>query len=293
MKIGFIGLGIMGRPMARNLLAAGHDLVIVGRHAEVDDEFAAAGATVVATPAEVARAVDVVITMLPDGPDVREVALGPGGLGEGARDSLVYIDMSSIAPGVAQEVGERLAPAGVTMLDAPVSGGEPKAIDGTLSVMVGGPEDTVAGVRPVLEAMAASVVRVGELGAGNVAKLANQVIVAVNIAAVAEALVYARSAGVDAAGVVSAVAGGLAGSTVLNAKAPMMLAHEFAPGFRLELHRKDLRNLLDSGADLGADLPLAGQLASWMDALLESGHGRDDHSVLVRRWEENAGVELA
>lgn len=291
MKIGFIGLGIMGRPMARNLLKAGHELVVLARHPEVEAEFADAGAQVLTTPAEVAAASEMVMTMLPDGPQVREVALGEGGLVEGAHDGLLYADMSSIAPGVAQEVAEQLAGKGVRMVDAPVSGGEPKAIDGTLSVMVGGAEADVEAMRPVLEAMAGSVVRVGEVGAGNVAKLANQVIVAVNIAAVSEALVYAKKAGVDPQAVVDAISGGLAGSTVLNAKAPMMLGHNFNPGFRIELHRKDLRNLIDSGADLGASLPLAEQLAGWMDDDMDT-LAPLDHSALVMRWEGASGVEL-
>ncbi len=293
MKIGFIGLGIMGRPMAQNLITAGHELVVSAHRRAAADELAALGATVAGTPREIAAQVDLVITMLPNSPQVREVALGPDGIIAAARPGLVYVDCSSIAPVAAQEVAHALVEHDVAMLDAPVSGGEPKAVDGTLSIMVGGPSDVFDQVRPVLAAMGSSVVRVGEVGAGNTAKLANQVVVALNIAAVAEALVLAQKAGVAPDAVLDAIRGGLAGSTVLEAKAPMMLDHDFTPGFRIGLHIKDLRNALDTSAELGVELPLTAAVLEMMTALRSSGHESDDHSGLLRHYEDLAGVRLA
>jgi 2-hydroxy-3-oxopropionate reductase len=292
MKIGFIGLGIMGKPMARNLLAAGHDLVVSNHNTAAADELAAAGAVVAATPREVAEQVDLVITMLPNSPHVRDVALGPDGLAAGAHPGLVLVDMSSIDPLVAREIHDELAGQGVAMVDAPVSGGEPKAIEGTLSVMVGGDRAVFDQVADVMSAVAASVVYVGAIGAGNIAKLANQVIVAVNIAAVSEALVLAQKAGVSPEGVVAAIRGGLAGSTVLEAKAPMMLAHDFAPGFRIELHIKDLLNALGTSHAVDAPLPLTATVLEMMTALRAAGHERDDHSSLVQHYESLAQTRL-
>jgi len=242
MRIGFIGLGIMGGPMAKNLLEAGHHLVVSTHNAAAAAELVALGAESNRTPGEIAAQVDLVVTMLPNSPQVHEVALGPDGIVDGAHDGLVYVDMSSIAPLVSREVAEALAAKGVVMLDAPVSGGEPKAIDGTLSIMVGGDRSTFEKVEPVLATMGASVVHVGDIGAGNVAKLANQVVVALNIAAVSEALVLAEKAGVSPGTVFEAIRGGLAGSAVLEAKVPMMLDRNFRPGFRISLHIKDLVN---------------------------------------------------
>src|SRR5215216_3111753 len=234
----------MGKPMAINLLKAGHQLVVSNHSRAAADELAALGAATAATPREIAEQVELVITMLPNSPQVTDVALGTDGIVEAARPGLIFVDMSSIAPLAAQEIHDVLAGKGVAMLDAPVSGGEPKAIDGTLSVMVGGDREVFDQVAGVLADMAASVVFVGEIGAGNIAKLANQVVVALNIAAVSEALVLAQKAGVSPQAVVEAIQGGLAGSTVLEAKAPMMLNHNFLPGFRINLHMKDLLNAL-------------------------------------------------
>jgi 2-hydroxy-3-oxopropionate reductase len=292
MRIGFIGLGIMGRPMAANLLAAGHELVVDEHHAEPTAELVGRGARSAGTPAAIAQQVDVVITMLPNSPQVREVALGGDGIVDGAHPGLVHVDMSSIAPLAAREIAEGLAGKGVAMLDAPVSGGEPKAVDGTLSIMVGGDREVFDRVRDVLGAMGASVTHVGDIGAGSTAKLANQVVVALNIAAVAEALVLAEKAGVAPESVLAAIRGGLAGSAVLEAKAPMMLAHDFTPGFRLDLHVKDLLNAMDTGHGVAAPLPLTAAVLEMMTALQADGHGRDDHSGLLRHYEALAQARL-
>jgi 2-hydroxy-3-oxopropionate reductase len=291
-KIGFIGLGIMGKPMAKNLIKAGHHLVVSARNADTAEELAAAGADTAETPRDIAAQVDLVITMLPNSPDVEAVALGPDGIIEGAHPGLIFVDMSSIAPFAVRQISEKLAGRHVAMLDAPVSGGEPKAIDGTLSVMVGGDRAVFDQVKDVLGDMAASVVFVGEIGAGNIAKLANQVVVALNIAAVSEALVLARKAGVDPQAVVEAIRGGLAGSAVLEAKAPMMLDHNFKPGFRINLHIKDLMNALDTSHGVGAPLPLTAAVLEIMTALQADGHDREDHSGLVQFYESLAQTSL-
>ena len=293
MKIGFIGLGIMGKPMAKNLLAAGHDVVVSSHNAAAAAELTAAGATTAASPKQIAEQVELLITMLPNSPDVKAVALGADGIIEGAHPGLVFVDMSSIAPLVAREIHDALAEKGIAMLDAPVSGGEPKAIDGTLSVMVGGARDVFDRVDGVLGAMASSVVFVGEIGAGNIAKLANQVVVALNIAAVSEALVLAQKSGVAPEAVFQAIRGGLAGSTVLEAKAPMMLDHNFKPGFRIELHIKDLVNALDTSHGVGAPLPLTAAVLEMLTALKANGHQSEDHSGLVQYYEALAETSVA
>ena len=292
MKIGFIGLGIMGKPMAANLIKAGHELVVSAHNEAAASELAQLGASTARTPREIAAQVELLITMLPNSPQVRDVALGPDGIVGGARPDLIYVDMSSIAPAVAQEVAQALAERGVKMLDAPVSGGEPKAIDGTLSIMVGGDREAFDQVHDVLTAMGSSVVHVGDIGAGNTTKLANQVIVALNIAAVSEALVLAQKAGVAPGAVVEAIRGGLAGSAVLEAKAPMMLAHEFKPGFRINLHIKDLNNAMDTSEDIGAPLPLTAAVLDVLRLLDAEDHGGEDHSGLVQYYEELAGTRL-
>ncbi|WP_084343567.1 2-hydroxy-3-oxopropionate reductase [Piscicoccus intestinalis] len=292
MKIGFIGLGIMGKPMAANLATAGHELVVLDRNADVVDEVVDGGATTLATPAEIAAAVDMVITMVPDSPQVREVALGEGGLIEGAKEGLLYADMSSINPIVSQEVAQALGAKGVRMVDAPVSGGEPKAIDGTLAVMVGGAKDDFDEMKPVLDAMASSVTYVGPIGAGNIAKVANQVVVALNIAAVAEAFTLAQKAGVDPAMVYEAIRGGLAGSTVMDAKGPMMLEGNTKPGFRINLHIKDLNNALATSHEVGVPLPLTAAVREMMTALAVDGHEASDHSALVCYYEKLADTQV-
>lgn len=292
MKIGFIGLGIMGKPMARNLIKAGHRLVVSTHNADAAQELAAAGAGTADTPADIAAQVDLVITMLPNSPEVDAVALGRDGIVKGAYPGLIFVDMSSIAPFVARQISEELGRHSIPMLDAPVSGGEPKAIDGTLSVMVGGDRAVFDQVKDILATMAASVVYVGEIGAGNIAKLANQVIVALNIAAVSEALVLAKKAGVAPQAVVDAIRGGLAGSAVLEAKAPMMLDHNFKPGFRINLHIKDLMNALETSHGVGAPLPLTAAALEIMTALKADGHDSDDHSGLVQFYESLAQTSV-
>jgi len=291
-KIGFIGLGIMGKPMARNLLRAGYELTAYDVRPEPLREIVEAGARPGSSPADVAAAAEVIITMLPNSPEVKEVVLGKGGVMEGAKPGAVVVDMSSIAPLASQEISARLAEKGVTMLDAPVSGGEPKAIEGTLAIMVGGPEPAFAAVKDILATMGASVTRVGEIGSGNVTKLANQIIVALNIAAVGEAMVLAAKAGVDPEKVFEAIRKGLAGSAVLEAKMPLVLARNFKPGFRIELHIKDLMNALDTAHSLGVPLPLSAQVLEFLQALRTGGHAREDHGGLVQFYESLAGVEV-
>jgi 2-hydroxy-3-oxopropionate reductase len=292
MKIGFIGLGIMGKPMSKNLLKAGYELIVVDRNQAAVDEVVAAGAKSAANAKEVAQQVDVIITMLPNSPHVKEVVLGENGILEGAEKGTIFIDMSSIAPLVSRELAAKLAEKGVEMLDAPVSGGEPKAIDGTMSVMVGGKQEVFDKTYPVMKAMAGSVVRTGEIGAGNVTKLANQVIVALNIAAVSEALVLASKAGVEPDLVYQAIRGGLAGSTVLDAKGPLMMDRKFDPGFRINLHIKDLANVLETSHDMGVPLPLTAAVMEMMQALKVDGMGDGDHGSLVRYYEKMAKVEV-
>lgn len=292
MKVGFIGLGIMGKPMCKNVIKAGYDVVILDRHVDVTAEFLALGAKSAKTPKEVASEVDVVITMLPNSPQVKEVVLGPNGVIEGAKPGLIVIDMSSIAPLASREIATKLAEKGIEMLDAPVSGGEPKAIDGTLSVMVGGKQEVFDKCYPVMKTMAASVVRVGDIGAGNVTKLANQVIVALNIAAVSEAFVLAAKAGVEPELVYQAIRGGLAGSAVLDAKAPMMMDRKFDPGFRINLHIKDLNNVLETSHEIGVPLPLTAAVMEIMQALKTDNLGQADHSALVRYYEKLAHTEV-
>ena len=292
MKIGFIGLGIMGKPMSKNLLKAGHELVVCDFNKDAVAEVVAAGAKEGANGAEIAKECDVIITMLPNSPHVRSVALGENGIVEGAHEGTVLIDMSSIDPVESKKIGAELAKKGIEMLDAPVSGGEPKAIDGTLSVMVGGKKELFDKYYDMLMVMAGSVVYVGELGSGNVAKLANQIVVAVNIAAVGEALSFAKKAGTDPELVYQAIRGGLAGSTVMDAKAPMMLSRNFKPGFRIELHIKDLTNALNAAHAIAAPVPLTGQLMEMMQALKADGYEKEDHSSLVKYYEKNSNVTV-
>jgi 2-hydroxy-3-oxopropionate reductase len=292
MKIGFIGLGIMGKPMSKNLLKAGYELIVVDRNQAAVDEVVAVGAKSAATAKAAAEQADIIITMLPNSPHVKEVVLGANGVLEGVKKGSTFIDMSSIAPLVSRELAVKLAEKGVEMLDAPVSGGEPKAIDGTMSVMVGGKQDVFEQCYPVMKAMAGSVVRTGEVGAGNVTKLANQVIVALNIAAMAEALVLASKAGVEPDLVYQAIRGGLAGSTVLDAKAPLVMDRKFDPGFRINLHIKDLNNALETSHDIGVPLPLTAAVMEMMQALKVDGMGDADHGSLVRYYEKMAKVEV-
>jgi 2-hydroxy-3-oxopropionate reductase len=292
MKIGFIGLGIMGRPMAKNLLKAGHELVVFDFNKEAVADLVSNGAASAGTGKELASQCDVVITMVPNSPHVRAAVLGENGVAEGAKPGTVIIDMSSIDPTESRAIGAELEKLGIDMLDAPVSGGEPKAIDGTLSVMVGGKKELFDKYYDMLMVMAGSVVYVGELGAGNVAKLANQIVVAVNIAAVSEALTFAKKAGTDPELVYQAIRGGLAGSTVMDAKAPMMLNRNFKPGFRIELHIKDLNNALNAAHNVSSPVPLTGQLMEIMQGLKADGFDKEDHSSIVKYYEKIANTTV-
>jgi 2-hydroxy-3-oxopropionate reductase len=289
MKIGFIGLGIMGKPMAKNLLKAGYELVVYDIVAAPVEEVVNAGAKAGSSPKDVAAQADVIITMLPNSPHVKEAVLGKNGVIEGARAGSIVVDMSSIAPLAAQDVAAELAKKRVEMLDAPVSGGEPKAIDGTLAIMVGGKTAVFEKVKPILLKMGSSAVLCGEIGSGNVTKLANQVIVALNIAAMSEAFVLAAKAGVDPGRVFDAIKGGLAGSTVLNAKAPMVLKGNYKPGFRIELHIKDLQNALDTAHAIGVPVPLTGTVMEVMQSLRVDGKQKDDHGGIIQFYEKLAG----
>ena len=278
MKIGLIGLGIMGKPMAKNLLKAGYELWVNNRSQGPMEELAACGAHA-ATRKELAENAEVIITMLPNGPQVREVILGD--VIKDMRPGQIFIDCSSISPVVSKEIAAALAEKGVEMLDAPVSGGEPKAIDGTLSFMVGGKQAVFDRCKDILGAMGASVTRCGEVGAGNTTKLANQIIVACNIQAVAEAFTLAQKAGVDPEVVYKAIRGGLAGSTVLDAKGPMMIAGNDKPGFKIDLHIKDLNNALDCAHTVGAPVPMTAAVQEILQWLHNNDCGENDHSAIA------------
>lgn len=282
----------MGRPMSRNLLKAGHELTVFDVVPAAVDEIVGAGAKKAGSSREAAAAGDVIITMLPDGPEVEAAVLGKNGVLEGARAGSVLVDMSSISPLVSQKVGAACAAKGVNFVDAPVSGGEPKAIDGTLAIMVGGKPEVFSKVEPILQKMGSSVTLTGPVGAGNVTKLANQIMVACNIAAMGEALTLATKAGLDPEVVFNAVKGGLAGSTVLNAKAPMVISRNFKPGFRINLHQKDLRNALLAAESMKVSLPLTSLVQQMLMALINDGKGNLDHSAIAMFIEEMAGIEI-
>ncbi len=291
-KIGFIGLGIMGKPMAMNLIKAGYSLIVYDIRSGPVKEVVAAGAKEAKSSSDVASQSEVVITMLPNSPDMKKAVLGENGVLEGAKAGMILIDMSSIAPLVSKEVAAEALKRGVEMLDAPVSGGEPKAKDGTLSIMVGGKKEVFEKVEDILKVMGASAVLVGDIGSGNTTKLANQIIVALNIAAMSEAMVLATKAGVDPERVYQAIRGGLAGSTVLNAKVPLVLDGNFKPGFRIELHIKDLANALDTAHEIGVPVPLASGVMEVMQALKVDGKAGDDHGGIIQFYEKLAKVEV-
>ncbi|MCI8648785.1 MAG: 2-hydroxy-3-oxopropionate reductase [Anaerotruncus sp.] len=292
MKIGFIGLGIMGKPMAKNLIKAGHELLVFDVVAANVQDVVAAGAKAADSSKAVAQECPVIITMLPNSPHVKTVVCGENGILEGAKEGTILIDMSSIAPLSSQEVEKACAAKGVKMLDAPVSGGEPKAIDGTLSIMVGGNKAVFESMKEILLTMGASAVYCGEIGAGNTTKLANQIVVACNIAACAEAFTLAKKAGVDPQMVFEAIRGGLAGSTVMNAKVPMMIDGDFKPGFRIDLHIKDLNNVLETGHGVGSPLPLTAAVMEMMQTLHADGNGQDDHSALAKYYAKLSGEKI-
>ena len=290
MKIELIGLGIMGKPMAKNLLKAGYDLTVNDLNRASVDEVVACGAKA-ASNAEIGEQCDVVLTMVPNSPQVKAVMLGEDGVAAHMRPGTVFIDMSSINPVASKEIAAELAKKNIEMLDAPVSGGEPKAVDGTLSFMVGGKQEVFDAYKPMLEAMGASVVRCGEVGAGNTTKLANQIVVACNIQALAEALTLAQKAGVDPELVFQAIRGGLAGSTVMEAKAPMMMAGNDKPGFKIDLHIKDLNNALDCAHSVGSPVPMTAAVQEVLQWLHNQGCGQDDHSSIIKYYKKLTGIE--
>ncbi|MFI3225914.1 MAG: 2-hydroxy-3-oxopropionate reductase [Clostridia bacterium] len=290
MKIGLIGLGIMGKPMAKNILKAGYDLTVADLNQSAVDEVVSAGAKS-ATSTEIGATCDVVLTMLPNSPQVKAVMLGENGVAKQMKAGTTFIDMSSINPVASKEIGEELAKNGVEMLDAPVSGGEPKAIDASLSFMVGGKQEVFDAYKELLSCMGASVVRCGDLGAGNTTKLANQIVVACNIQALAEAMSFVKKSGVDTELVYQAIRGGLAGSTVMDAKAPMMIAANDQPGFKIDLHIKDLNNALDCAHSVGAIVPMTASVQEIFQWLHNNDCGNDDHSSIIKYYKKIDDIE--
>ena len=291
-RIGFIGLGIMGKPMARNLIKAGYALVVNNRSQGPVEEIAAEGASPASSAREVAERSDVVITMLPDSPDVERVVLGPDGVIEGLRPAMLYIDMSSIAPATTRKIYEALKAKGVESLDAPVSGGELGAKQGALSIMVGGKEEVFKRALPLFQVMGKNIVLIGGPGAGQVTKACNQVVVALNIQAISEALTLARKAGVDPANVRKALLGGFAQSRILEVHGERILDRNFQPGFKIRLHRKDLAIALQTGRELSVPLLATAQVAELMNALLATDRGDLDHSALALLVEQLGEVEI-
>ncbi len=293
-RIGFIGLGIMGKPMARNLAKAGYELVIYNRSRDDVDELLRESPAfhAASSPRDVAKQAKIVITMLPDSPDVRDVVFGPNGLLEVMGEGHLLIDMSTIAPATAIEVSQALAQRGARALDAPVSGGDKGAIAGTLSIMVGGDAADVERAMPLFQAMGKTIVHVGGPGAGQIVKACNQVVVALNYAAVSEALVLGAKAGVDPAKIVQVLSGGLAASRVLELRGPTMIAHQFQPGFRVNLHRKDLGIALATGKEHGVPLPVTSLVSQFFEALAVAGRGDLDHSALITVFEELARFQI-
>ncbi len=291
-RIGFIGLGIMGRPMSSNLLKAGYELSVFDINKEAVTALAAEGARAAASPKEVAEHSEIIFTMLPNSQHVKEVILGENGILNGASKGSVIIDMSSISPVVSKELSVKAVNAGLSMLDAPVSGGEPKAIDGTLAIMVGGSESVFDSVQDVLHVLGEDVTLVGDNGCGATAKLANQIIVNLNIAAMSEALVFAAKAGINVEKMYKAIRGGLAGSAVLDAKVPLILERNFVAGGRIDINLKDMTNVMETAHDIGVPLPLSSQLLEIFHALKVDGKAADDHGGIVQYFEKLAGVEV-
>jgi len=291
-RIGFVGLGIMGKPMAKNLLKAGYSLTVYDIVGENMEEVVTEGATGASFSNEVAANSDKIVTMLPDSADSEAAILGPNGVLEGARPGSVIVDMSSIAPLVSQKIAAECARKDVEMLDAPVSGGEPGAINATLSIMVGGKQEVFDQCYELMKTMGGNVVLTGDIGAGGVTKLANQIIVAVNIEALSEAMVLAQRAGVDPEKVFNAIRGGLAGSAVMEAKAPMMLDRNFQAGFRMRLHQKDLRNVMQTAQELNVPLPVTALVQQMLGALINDGESEADHSAILLFLEGLAKVEV-
>ena len=291
-KIGFVGLGIMGKPMARNLMNAGYELHVYDLFPGPVEELVSEGASAAGSPADAARDTEVTVVMVQDGPQSEIACLGENGIVEGASAGHLVVDMSSIAPGISQKIGPALNEAGINFLDAPVSGGEPFAISGDLAIMVGGRAEDFETAKPLFDVMGKSSVLCGGFGAGNVTKLANQICVGANIHGLAEALALATKAGVDPQTVFEAIQGGLAGSNVMNAKAPMMIERNFQPGFRIELHYKDINNAMQTARELNIPLPVTANLQQVLGSLVIKGHGRDDHAGILKYVEAAAAVEV-
>jgi len=292
-QIGFVGLGIMGKPMAINLVKAGNAVTVYDAFSSAAmDEVVAAGATAASSSTDVAQKCDVTVVMVPDGPDSEAVVLGENGLLDGASAGDLIVDMSSIAPSYSQSIHAACAEKGVNFLDAPVSGGEPFAISGDLAIMVGGGANDFERAKPLFDVTGKSSVLCGEIGAGNVTKLANQIVVGANIHALAEALVLATKAGVNPETVFDAIKGGLAGSNVMNAKGPMMFERNFDPGFRVELHYKDINNAMQTANALDLPLQVTSNLQQVLAALMEWGKGKNDHSAILHYVEQLSGVTV-
>ena len=293
LKVGYIGLGLMGKSIARNILKAGFPLVVHNRSRGAVDELAAEGATPAFSPAEVARQVDVVFTNLPDSPDVEQVVLGKDGIIEGAHEGLILVDNSTIKPATARMIAEKLAEKGVQSLDAPVSGGDIGARNGTLTIMVGGPEAALEKVRPVLEAMGKTITHIGEAGTGQIAKAANQIMVAAQMVAMGELLIFAQKAGADPRKVVEAIKGGAAQCWTLDVKPPRLFAGNRQPGFKARMQAKDLNIVMDSAREFGAPLPSAGIHTQLFNAMVEQGWGDLDNSAVVGMFEMLAKQKLS
>jgi 2-hydroxy-3-oxopropionate reductase len=291
-RIGFIGLGIMGKPMALNLVNAGFGLTVYNRSQASVDELVAAGATAAGSSRQVAESSDIIITMLPNSPDVELVVLGDNGILDGARPGQLLIDMSTINPLVSQTVGGELAKRSAAMLDAPVSGGEQGAIDGILSIMVGGEGADVETARPLFDVMGRTMTHMGPLGSGGFTKLANQIIVAINLSAIGEALVFGARSGVDPGKMIQALSGGMASSRCLEMKGSKILAGDFAPGFKIDLHAKDLRLVHQAADALGVPIPTTALVEQYFSALRTREKGREDHSAVIQFFEELAGIEV-
>jgi 2-hydroxy-3-oxopropionate reductase len=289
-KIGFIGLGIMGKPMAENLIEAGYDLVAYNRTREKAEELD--GATVAETPKELAEQSDVIITMLPDSPQVEEVLAGEDGVLESINEGALIVDMSTISPVFTERLSEQAEAKGASMLDAPVSGGDVGAIDGTLSIMVGGSEEDFERALPLFEVMGDTAIHVGPVGTGQVVKAANQIVVALTIEAVSEALVLGSKGGVPPEKILDVLGGGLAGNKVMEVKREKMLGHSFDPGFRVELHHKDLGIALAAGREFGVTLPVTAIVDQMLETLKMLGRGDQDHSALLTLIEESSGHEI-
>ena len=292
MNVGFVGLGIMGKPMAMNIQKAGHTVYAYDHHMERAEELIAAGGVACSCGKEVAEKSDVIITMLQNSPNVESAIFDENGLAEGLSAGKCIIDMSSIAPLASRDFAKRLAEIGVDFLDAPVSGGEPKAIDGTIAVMVGGKEEVFAKYEDLLKTMASTVTLVGEVGAGNITKLANQMIVAINIAAISEAYSLAKKAGVDPARVYEAIRSGLAGSTVMDQKSQKIFNGDFTPGFRIELHIKDLQTVMDTSHEINVSSPFSALAMEIMQSLKAHGLEKDDHSGIAEWYEMVNNMKL-